>query len=259
MPGSIGTLEKALEILQLFTLGRAELSAPEIAAKLGMPLSTAYKYLQTFQQKQFLSKNERTNKYYPGLSILRLGLFAAAKTSVLEVSAPYLESLVEQSLETAVLTVLDGLNMVCVDVKESPRVLRITTGKGSTMPLYAGSPGKAVLAFRDQSFIDYVIKTTGIAKVNRNTITEIEQLKEELARIRRQGFSESDSEYVADICSLAAPIFDYKGQAIASISVAGSAERILGENKKNLVGLVKESAKGISSELGYVENPRKYP
>ncbi|MDR3568805.1 MAG: IclR family transcriptional regulator [Syntrophobacteraceae bacterium] len=253
MANSIATLEKALELLQLFTLGRSELSAPQIAAKLGMPLSTAYKYLQTLQKNQFLSKNERTNKYYPGLSILKLGLFAAEKTSVMEVASAYMESLVERSLETAVLTVLDGLNVVCVDVKEAPRVLRITTTKGSTLPLYAGSPGKAVLAFKDQAFIDHVIEATGIVELNKNTITRIEGLREELALIRRQGYSESNSEYVADICSVAAPIFDYKGQAIASLSVAGSAERILGQNKENLVGMVKESARGISSDLGYVE------
>lgn len=258
MSNSIGTLGKALELLQLFTVEHAELSAPEIAAKLSMPLSTAYKYLQTFQENQFLSKNQATNKYYPGLAILRLGLFAVEKTSVMEVASPYMESLAARSLETAFLTVLNGFNMVCVDVKESPRVLRITTGKGSILPLYAGSPGKAVLAFKDQSFIEHVIKTTGIVRLNKNTITEIDRLKEELALIRQQGFSQSDSEYVADICSVAAPIFDYKGQVIASLSVAGSAERILGENKENLVGLVKESSRGISSELGYVESMRKY-
>ena len=251
MPNSIGTLEKALEILQLFTLEHSELSAPQIAAKLGMPLSTAYKYLHTFQKNQFLSKNERTNGYFPGLSILKLGLFAAEKTPIIEVASPYLESLVARSLETAVLAVLDGLNVVCVDVRESPRVLKITTAKGSTLPLYAGSPGKAVLAFKDQAFIDQVITATGISKLNKNTITEVERLKEELALIRRRGYSQSDSEYVADICSVAAPIFDCKGRAVASLAVAGSSERILGENKRNLVDLVKESARGISSGLGW--------
>jgi IclR family KDG regulon transcriptional repressor len=255
---SIGTVEKAVDILCLFSTEHTELSALEIAGKLGMPLSTAYKYLQAFQKKQFLQKNETTNKFYPGLSILKLGMLAAEKTSVIETASPYMKSLVEHSLETAFLTVLDGLNVVCVDVRESPRVLRFTTRKGSTLPLYAGAPGKAVLAFKDQSFIDYLIEVTGLVKLNRNTITDIEQLKNELAAIRVEGLSRSDSEYSSDVCSMAAPIFDHRGEVIASLSLAGPAERIFGENQQSFSELVKESARGISTELVYVGNRKEY-
>ena len=60
------------------------------------------------------------------------------------------------------------------------------------------------------------------------------------------------------IYPLAAPIFDYRRQVIASISLAGPSERILGDNKQTLIDLVKESAKDISSELGYGKNQRKH-
>lgn len=253
MTNSLGTLEKALDLLCLFTSEHTELSAPEIAEKLNMPLSSTYKYLQAFQKRQFLSKNERSNKLYLGLTVLKLGLLASQKTSVIEIASPHLNDLVGRSLETAFLTIPDGLNVVCVDVRESPRVLSITTRKGSTLPLYAGSPGKVVLAFKNQSFIDYLIETTGLAKLNINTITDIEQMNEELAAIRRLGFSASNSEYVSGVSSLAAPIFDHRGHVVASISLAGPAERILGDNKQRLIDLVKESAKDISSELGYVK------
>ena len=199
MTNSLGSLEKALELLSLFTSEHTEFSASEIVEMLNMPLSSTYKYLQAFQKRQFLSKNELTNKYYLGPAILKLGLLANEKASVIEISSPHLDALVERSQETAFLTVPEGLNVVCVDVRESPRVLRITTRRGSTLPLYAGSPGKVILAFKDQFFIDNLIETTGLVKLNKNTITDIEQMNEELAAIRRLGFSESDSEYVSDI------------------------------------------------------------
>ncbi len=258
MSRSIGTVEKAVDILYLFSSEHPELSALEIAEKLGMPLSTAYKYLQAFLKKKFLLKNEKTNKFYPGLNALRLGLLAAEKTSVTEIASSFLESLVDRSLETAVLTVPDGLQVVCIDVRHSPRPWRITTDRGSTLPLYAGAPGKAILAFKDESLIDYVIEATGLVRLNKNTITDIKQLKNELAVIRKEGFSASDSEYVSDVCSLAAPIFDHKGEVIASVSLAGPAERIFGDNRQKLIDLLKESARGISSELGYVESQRKH-
>ncbi|AOY59241.1 transcriptional regulator, IclR family [Desulfococcus multivorans] len=251
MGKSFGTLEKAIDILCLFDSEHLELSAQEIAKSLSIPLSTTYKYLQVFQKRQFLSSNEQTNKFYLGVAVLKMGLFAAKKTSVIEIAFPYLKLLADRSLETAVLTVADGLNAICVDIIESPLAVKFITAKGNTMPLYAGSPGKVLLAFKDSSFIDHLIETTGLAKLGKNTITDSEQLKKELAVIRKQGFSESDSEFEADVCSVAAPVFDYKGQVNASIAVAGPAERIFRENKQRLIELVKECAKGISSELGY--------
>ena len=258
---SFGSLEKAIDILCLFESEHLELSAQEISKNLSIPLSTTYKYLQVLKQKQFLSKNEQTNQFYLGLMILKLGLFAAQKTSVMKIATPYLKLLADRSLETAVLTVADGPNAICVDIVESPRAVKFITARGNTMPLYAGSPGKIILAFKDPSFIDHLIQTTGLAKLNKNTITDGEQLKKELAFIRKQGFSESDSEFQVDVCSVAAPIFDYKGQINASISVGGPAERIFLENKQSLIDLVKDCAKKISSELGYggSQEERKLP
>lgn len=248
---SFGTLEKAVDILCLFDSRHQELSAQEIAQRLGMPLSTAYKYLQVFHNKRFLSRDDHSNKYFLGLTILKLGLLATEKLSMLEIAAPYLKTLADRSLETALLTILDGMHVVCVDVIESPRAIKFITGRGSVMPLYAGSPGKAVLAFKDSSFIDEVITSTGLARLNRNTITGGDQLKSELSKIKIKGYSESDSEIESDVCSLAAPIFDYKNQVIGSIVVAGPADRIFKDNKYTLIDLVKQCAKNISSEIGH--------
>ena len=222
--------------------------------RLSIPLSTTYKYLQVFKNKQLLSKNDQTNQFYLGLTILKLGLLAAKKTPVMEIAAPYLKLLADRSLETAILVVGDGPNAICADIIESPRAVKFMTAKGYTMPLYAGAPGKMLLAFKDTSFIDQLIETTGLARLNKNTITDSEKLKRELADIRRQGYSESDSEFESDVCSVAAPIFDYKGQVIASISVAGPAERIFRENKERLIDLVKESAKYDFLGIGIWKN-----
>ncbi len=251
MSKPFGTLEKVVDILCLFDPKHQELSAQEISDYISMPLSTTYRYLQVFLNKQILTKDARTSKFRLGLTILRLGLLAAENNSVIEIAAPHLRSLNERTMETTFLTVLDGLDLVCVDVVESPRTIKITTGKGGVLPLYAGSPGKVVLAYKDDRFIERLIEARGLEKLNKNTITNLEDLKSELALIRSRGFSESDSEFESEVCSLAAPIFDHRGSVIASISVAGMGTRILGEGKEQLIEMVKEGARSISSGLGY--------
>ncbi len=253
MAKSFGTLEKAVDILCLFEMEQLDLSAQEIAEKLGMPLSTAYKYLQVFNQKQLLSRDEKTNKYSLGLTILKLGMLATEKFPVVEIAAPHLKALAETSRETALLSVLNGMDVVCVDAIESPRMVKLTVGKGGVLPIYAGSPGKLFLAYKEQSFVNKTIEATGLEKLNKNTITDSEALKKELALIRSQGFSKSDSEFDTGVGSLSAPVLDFKGRVVASLSVAGPAERVLGENEKRLIELVKAEARAISSELGYGE------
>jgi DNA-binding IclR family transcriptional regulator len=246
------TLEKVINILCLFDTRHPELSAQEIAQKVGMPLSTTYRYLKVLLNKQLLSKDE-SNKFFPGLAIVKLGLVAAERISVIDIAHPHLKALAASCLETVALTVLDGLGLICIDAIESPRPVKLSVRKGSVLPLYAGSPGKAVLAFTDQSFIDRVIETTGLVKLGKNTITDRDDLERQLALIRRLGFSESDSEFDLGVASVAAPIFDHKAKVIASISAAGPSDRIAA-NKPMLIEQVMETARTISSELGFGKN-----
>ncbi|MDR3566613.1 MAG: IclR family transcriptional regulator [Syntrophobacteraceae bacterium] len=253
MNKSFNTLEKVMDVLSMFDLEHQEMSAQEIAQGVAMPLSTTYRYLQAFLKRGILSRDEATGRFSLGLAVARLGLLACEKISVIGVCHPYLKPLAESSCETAALTVLDGLGLVYVDVVEGPRSVKFSVGRGSALPLYAGSPGKAVLAFKDQAFIDKVIQTTRLAKLGKNTITEPERLRAELAGIRRLGFSESDSEFDLGVASIAAPIFDHRGEVIASLSVAGPTDRVI-QSKPKLIDLVLDAARSISTQLGYGKN-----
>jgi DNA-binding IclR family transcriptional regulator len=102
-----------------------------------------------------------------------------------------------------------------------------------------------------------MIQSEGLVKLNRNTITDPEQLKRELELIRVQGFTQSDSEVDVGAAAVAAPIFDQKGETVAGLTVAGPSGRILGENRQKLIGMVTDSAQRISFELGYVEIQKK--
>ena len=250
MNKSLKTLEKAIDILCLFDPEQEELSAQDIADKLHIPLSTTYRYLQVFVDKQFLSKDELTNRFCLGLTIVKLGLLAVEKISVIQIAHSHLKFLAASCLETAALTVLDGLRLIIVDAIESPRPAKLALGRGSILPLYAAAPGKAVLAYSDHSFIDHVIETTGLVKLGKNTITEPDGLEKELALIRRSGFAESDSEFELGLASVAAPIFDHKGKVIGSIYATGPSARIF-ENKPEFIEQVMETARKISSELGH--------
>jgi DNA-binding IclR family transcriptional regulator len=254
MNKSFGSLEKAIQILSLFDSGTPELSAQEISKALSIPPSTTYNYLKVFLQNEFLSKSDRTNKFCLGFRIFKLGIIAGENISLLEIVRPHLASVAARSRETAVLTVIDDLDVLCVDTVESPRLIKLTMKKGIRLPLHAGAPGKALLAYKDPAFIHEMIARRGLVKLNKNTITQRGELERELASIRAQGLSISNSEVDLGAAAISVPIFDHKGQGIASLSLIGQAEAIFREDKQRLIDMLKDAGGKISSELGYVQS-----
>jgi DNA-binding IclR family transcriptional regulator len=251
------SLERAIDILSLFDSEHQGFSAQDVSEKLGMPLSTTYKYLDIFLKKGFLSKDVHAKKFSLGPTIFKMGVLAAEKVSFANVALPYMNSLSEKSGETVILTVIYGMEALCVDAIESPKMVRLTIKKGATLPLHAGASQKILLAYQDESFIDTLIESKGFVKLNENTITDPQQLKKELELIRVQGFTQSDSEVDAGAAAIAAPIFNQKGGVAAGLTVAGPSGRILGENRPKFIGMVTDSAQRISFELGYVEIQKK--
>jgi DNA-binding IclR family transcriptional regulator len=253
MNKAFGSLEKAIQILSLFDSENRELSAQDISKSLGIPSSTTYNYLKVLFQNEILSKNKNTNKFCLGFKIFKLGVLAAENISLFEIARPYLESIAKRSQETVVLTISDGLDILCVDTIESPKPVKLTMKKGVRLPLYSGAPGKVVLAYKDHAFLREMVQLRSLVKLSKNTITDLKELERELASIRKKGFSLSDSEVDLGAAALAVPIFDHKGLVIASLSLIGLKEAIFREDQQELLDIMKESARGISAELGYVE------
>jgi len=246
------SLEKAIEILSLFEPEHQGLSAHEISKRLGIPLSTTYKYLDIFIRKEFLSKDMYSKKIFLGRKIFKLGNRAAERFSIVGVAFPYMNSLSQQSREAVILTVIYGMEALCVESIESPRMVSLSVKKGATLPLHAGSSQKILLAYQDESFIDTLIESRGLVKLNENTITDPQQLKRELELIREQGFAQSDSEVDSGAGAVAAPIFDHDERLAAGLTIVGPTDRILFENRDKLIGMVTDIAQRISSEIVFL-------
>lgn len=246
-----GSLEKAIRILCLFDAQSPELSAQEISISLGIPLSTTYNYLKVFLRNDILSKDD-SGRFRLGFRIFKLGILAAENVSLLEIARPHLASIARRTQETVVLTLTEGFDLLCVDTIESTRPVKLTMKRGARLPLHAGAPGKALLAGRDRTFLDDLIRSRGLPKMNRNTITDVEELERELAAIRTEGYSWSDSEVDSGAGALAVPILDHTGRAVAAVALIGSVEAILGKDRKALVGVLKDASREISEKLGWV-------
>ncbi len=188
--------------------------------------------------------------YRLGLKLLELGSVVLANMEVHREALPFIEELVRETGETVHLGVFDGTQVVSIEKMDSPHGLasNITIGKGA--PAYCTGVGKALLAFQPEAVVDHVCRL-GLVAYTPQTITDPAKLRKELAQVRAQGYAVDNTEHQPDVRCVAAPIRNYTGNVIASLSVSGPATRIPKERIPALAARVREVARQLSLRLGY--------
>lgn len=243
------SINKTLDILCLFDEINNGLSAREISHSLTIPLSSTYKYLDVLLKRQFLRKDPHTKKYQLGPMVDKLGSNFIPETGFIDVAVRHMQSLTHRSDETVFLSVIKGREALIIERIEPSKRVKLSIERGATIPLYAGAAQKVLLAYQKDQFIDNLIKTTNLQKMTANTIVDPDILKEELKRIKKQGFASSDSEVHSWTIAVAAPIFNLHRMVVAGLGIAIPKEPDGNKNLRELTDMVRETALNITNEL----------
>jgi DNA-binding IclR family transcriptional regulator len=251
MPGTrIKSLEKAMDLLMLFSEKRPGLSLSDIATALALPESTAYRLLVTLQKKRFIARNPSTRKYGLDASILRLQAAVWVHLDIARLALPRLEALAERSGETAQLYVLQGRQVVLEGEVTSRNSIRYTEEEGSSEPLHASASGQAILAFLPAECVSRYLQENELQPITPYTVTDRQKLTELLAQFRAQGFATSFQQVLVGVRAVAAPVFNHQGEPIASLVVGGPDPRLSNEKAQTLGPVLREQAGMLSVALG---------
>jgi IclR family KDG regulon transcriptional repressor len=198
-----------------------------------------------------LSQNPDTRAYSMGARVLT---WAGVYNSILDVrnrALPAIQELHQTTRESISLYILDGNERLCIERLESPQTVRIITRVGRRLPLYAGSAGKAMLAFLSPKMLDEYFHTTDLAPLTPMTITDQAALRCELEKVREMGFAVSFGEWIEDAAGVAAPILDQNGEVVAALSISGPIQRFNEEKVAIYSEEAKRVAGQISRSMGY--------
>jgi DNA-binding IclR family transcriptional regulator len=95
--------------------------------------------------------------------------------------------------------------------------------------LHCTALGKAILAYLPEERVREIIDTHGLPERTDATITDEEELFDELEGIRDRGYARDMEERVAGLLCVAAPIRNLDGDPLGAISVSGPTSRMKGE------------------------------
>jgi IclR family transcriptional regulator, KDG regulon repressor len=252
---NITSLQRGLRLLQLFSSAEHGLAATQVAKLSGLPVSTVHRFLMNLESAGFLNC-ALNGTYRLGMACFSVGQAALSQLDIRRRSLPYLQELNRQTRETVHLTVRHGLSAVYVDKLDSPEPLRIFSRIGAAVPLYCTAVGKVLLAYLPEPEQVQALRQLELRRHTPNTVGNLQELKAQLLKVRKNGFAWDLEEHELHIRCLAAPIHDHTGAVNASLSITAPLVRLSITRLRQLAPLVQEAGRKISGELGYVE-PRK--
>lgn len=239
----ISSLAKGLDVLELLA-EKGELSVSEVARSLGHNRTGSHRLLATLRELGYVEQN-RNNKYHLTFKMLELGTKLSHRLGIRSMALPYMEKLSMSFGETINLGVRDGFSVFHLEKIDSKEILRVDSQIGSTAPVYCSALGKAIVAFIQKDELASFLSGIEFKPHGPNCITSLGELKEELEKVKKQGFAIDNEELVSGLKCVAAPVFDHTGSVLYSISVAGPAMRL---TKKRTVD-IQEKLKKICQEL----------
>ncbi|MEX1018190.1 MAG: IclR family transcriptional regulator [Litorilinea sp.] len=246
-------VQKALQVLIALGEERGALTLTEICYRVHMPKTTVYRYLQTLCQLGFVAHNAEQDLYLLGHRLFELGQLAGEQLRIRDIALPHMEVLRDQFNETVNLGLLDGAEVVYVEMVESHHTLRMRATLGSRDPVYSTALGKAMLAFVPEERLAQHLVNKFVPRTP-NTVGNPRELAARLEGVRRAGFAVDDSENEDGARCVGAPIFDYSGQVAAAISVSAPASRMDNAQLQAVAEAVVATAASISRNLGYASH-----
>lgn len=246
---TLGSVASALDLLEV--LGRRDrpMAVSDIARTLSRPKSSVHRILSTLARCGYVEQESEHGRYRLTTKLWRVGSSAFHSRDLVDTARADLEDLMVSSDETVHLAVLDGESVVYIHKVESPRSIRVQTRIGAEAPLSCTATGRALLAHRP-AVLDLVLARP-IHQRTAATLTGSEQVRAAIEETRASGIAVTKCENHPEMGGIAAPIFDFSGDAIASTGVAIPAFRMNDDLVERCIPLVRHAARRISRKLGF--------
>ena len=220
--GSVGTLARGLDILELFAGDSPELTQTEISERLGLPVPTVHRLVKLLMERGWLVRDRASRR-------LRLGLGAARLLPAVrlpDIARDPLRAMAERSGETVNLATLDtrsgtgGSEVLYLVSETGSNLLTLSSHVGLRLPVHATALGKCLLAQLDDQDARRVAGSEPYPALTPRTITSWDKLRAQLERVRRDGVAYSREEYEVGLHSIAVPLAWVDGDGPVAVNVS---------------------------------------
>jgi len=253
---SVGVITKVLRILEALQGSSSGLGLKAICDQTGINKSTAHRFLKHLERERYLLRTE-AGAYLIGPRLSQLSARGNQEATLQAVARPILWDLWKSTHETVNLGVLDQGTVLYVDVIESPHEFRLSSRVGTRRSVHVTALGKALVAFLPEETRQTILDSIAFQPATPKTIGNLLQFRQELEKIRRQGYAVDDEEAVQGARCVSAPILNSAGAPVAAVSVSGPVTRVTPSLVSAMAGAVTSAARAISVAMGFSQHEAK--
>lgn len=246
--GGVQSVERTFELLELMADAGGEVALSDLAETSGLPLPTIHRIMRTLVSSGY-ARQQPSRKYALGPRLIRLG--ETASRALGSWARPYLVELTEATGETSNMAVLDGEQIVYVAQAPSQHSMRMFTEVGRRVDAHATAVGKAILANLPDDEVTQLLSRARMRPQTERTITTVAAMREELARIRTEGYAMDDGEQEVGVRCYAVAV--PAAPAGAAISISGPEGRMARISTEEVIPLMRRLARNLSDELSAPE------
>ncbi|MEB0137431.1 MULTISPECIES: IclR family transcriptional regulator [unclassified Undibacterium] len=239
--------ERQLQLLSCIARHGQALSARDLAAQTGQPLSTVYRQLLALKKWGLVQEHQHSGHYEAGPLALQLAWSYDQHSWLIAAARSEIDRLVERSGESVgLLCHLNG-QVMCIALQDSPQALRCSFAKGRAHVTVRGASAKALLAYLPADSQQELITADFLSQVPQSAAA-LDALQAQLQQIRLQRYATSESEVDAGIWGVSVPVFSAHQQLQATLSLMAPLQRSLGRQPE-LITLTLAAADRLSSRL----------
>jgi len=243
----VQSLERGLLVIRSLASPEPQ-TLSEVARSTGLSRAAARRFLLTLEQLGYVRQADGRFALTP--RVLELGYAYLSSLTLPEVAQPHLEQLAAQVHESSSVSVLDGDDVVYVARVPTRRIMSVTISVGTRFPAYATSMGRVLLAGLPPEEAEARIARADLRSLTFRTISSARALREEIERVRRQGYALVDEELEAGLRSIAVPIRHPGGAVGAAVNLSTQASRTtVADVRRRLLPALRETAAAIERDL----------
>ena len=243
------TVRRAVALLKAFSDEKPEWGLTDLARAVGLNKTTTYRLLMALENEGMVTRSSHGEAYRLGPAAITLGGRALRANSLRTAAHAELVALAQSTQETATLEVLADGQVLVLDEAFGSHVLGNTQSLGTRWPIHATSTGKVLLAHLPEAQREAVL-TAGLPAYTPHTRIVPGALRQELDRVRAQGYAAAMEELEAGFVAVGAPVRNFTRAGVAAISVGGPSLRLTAERLPGLAAEVMAAAARISGRMG---------
>lgn len=220
----VTSLTRGLQVIRAFDRSRPRMTLTEVAEHVGLNRAAARRFLLTLVQEGYAEVDGRYFRLRP--RVLDLGFSAVSSLSFAEIAEPTMSRLSAEIGETCLAAILEGDLSVYVARASAQRVVSVDLDVGSTLPAFAMSTGRVLLAGLSDDDLHRWLDEFSPRSYTERTVTSRQRLLADVLEVREKGWSIVDQEYEIGFRSLSVPIRDQGGTVAAALNVCCPSPRV---------------------------------